>query len=78
MALLNKFGLFWSSRNHCLAMIIICTEVQARTVFLTQDSIGGQFLAPYTAPGIVLFAFKAASSSVGRPVPVTSLPTVTQ
>lgn len=37
-----------------------------------------QFLAPYTAPGMDLFALSAASSSVGRPVPVTSLPTVTQ
>lgn len=42
---------------------------------------GSQFLIvplPYTALGIRSNAFRAAASSLGSPVPVTSFPMVTQ
>ena len=62
----------------CMTQLPLQACVAAYMHCVSQMAVQLQFLAPYTAPGIALFAFKAASSSTGRPVPVTSLPTVTQ
>ena len=65
----GRGGGHYSHSQHRHGMQVV-TKLCLRVYFLLP--------APYTAPGMAALACRAAMSSSGSPVPVTSFPTETQ